>query len=129
MLAPRMPAALSLPLSLESVVLEEFPWLLVSSSSPVCSLTAKYSLSEVQLLGPLASFLKRMSAQLYRALPESPTVTTWMLAKSPSETLTSEGSLSSSMQSWPGLVTLRNWGVRETLKLVEFSPRPRLTKT
>jgi hypothetical protein len=33
------------------------------------------------------------------------------------------------MKRVPEFVAFRNSGVREMLKLVEFSPRPRLTKT
>lgn len=121
---PMVPAALSL-LSPEDVELEE-----LSSSVPLpfCCLILTYSTSPVLLLGPLAFSLKRISAQLYRALPVSPTVTTWILAMSPSLGLTSEGSSSLSMNRVPEFVALRNSGVREMLKLVEFSPRPRLTK-
>jgi hypothetical protein len=71
-----------------------------------------------------------MSAQLYSEEPEAPGVTTWMLAFIPSTMLRPAGSGSLGMQIVPLPVSLKNWGVREMLKLVvTLEPRPRLTTT
>lgn len=64
---------------------------------------------------------------MYRADPDVPEVTNWSVAFVPSAK--PAGSDRLGRQKVPLPVTLRSCGVREMLKLVTFSPSPRLTKT
>jgi hypothetical protein len=79
------------------------------------------------LAGPAALATSLISAQLYKADPDWPEVTTWMLALVPSAMPLGRARVG--RQKVPLPVTLRKLGVSEMLKLVTLSPRPRLMKT